>query len=999
MKPSKCTNAFTMTRDGTPVKDSNGYLVPTYDNDNITPFARLWTGYSRQATRANTEANQGSSTRNLVDPLLMKYKWRDRFPKASLDSRYLGDTYYPLCSELPPRPFLAPGARFEYTGEHSLEGALFDADEYAPQSKHKFETVGNTTKLCSGKQMHGSGSRDLASCRSYCRSNDGVAIVSGVVTQKCTHLFWASAEDRKELDGRPICNLYDDAACTGSNDMQKGTRNTWMHSNIVREKCGDDGKSCTRGRFQPTEKSALYQKLCAKGKDGKCTFPIEVRLDTRLACEGKQECEADMVRVVKMVDAAASKTAYYTFIPPKCVRQQFFEGRVIKYQGNAQSQCADPDVAGIAANVCCDKDMYPLYNNGDECLFGGESMKYKTAQERCASLYKDVGGQLCTHHRIQDEFNVAQCGPNQHAWTSAPCKVQVNVHPDGTVNIYGRGKSSELNLLSGNNFQVHWEHLEASSYDYPTIGTQADKSKVEASCDGVYNANAQETRVFLMTKRTEQNDTVATAQSGASIEWDVDACTAGSHTINFEYAVTNFRDTKISVNGGQDSMVAYQPTGSFSVFKKTHDMIFELKSGKNTIKLESYGFGMPNIRALHVSSAVDNACTAKNCVAIKVAGGSCLCDVEVENKAVYTSPSKPPAREELLRTLLIGAAHPADFEGEYTKCTLPGCNARSGVTVWTKSKTASPTALDSDTIFVLINDQPWQRPGLGKSVPLLNRASTVHIGGGAKSGNGFSFRNPGNFMPNVGEMYTTRSGWTEDFRVPNAEQETEALLNHLFWHPNVAPYVAKQLIQRFTESNPSPRYVEAVSMAFINGAYGSQKFSNQYGDLKAALYATLLDREARSSVLLADPHYGKMHEPLQELLRVMRSLEYETVDDQEIPLADELEHKVGMAAFRSETVFNFYQPDFAPPGPVAKALLVAPETQIMTAPQLISMVSCMGILDLVCKSHTKYTCSNDLKHQRNTIKYAHQTCLISSHSLSNKSSHRRLVSTHCSMPG
>ena len=145
-------------------------------------------------------------------------------------------------------------------------------------------------------------------------------------------------------------------------------------------------------------------------------------------------------------------------------------------------------------------------------------------------------------------------------------------------------------------------------------------------------------------------------------------------------------------------------------------------------------------------------------------------------------------------------------------------------------------------------------------------------------------------MPNVGEMYMSRPGWTEDFRVPNADHETESLLKHLFWHPTVAPYVAKQLIQRFTSSNPSPRYVEAVSMAFIEGAYASQKFSNQYGDLKAALYATLLDPEARSSVLLAAPHAGKVHEPLQEVLRVMRSLEYETVDDQEIPLADQLEN-------------------------------------------------------------------------------------------------------------
>ena len=722
-----------------------------------------------------------------------------------------------------------------------------------------------------------------------------------------------------------------------------------LHERIVREQCGGDGQSCTRGRFTPTQTSALYKKLCAKGNDGKCTFPLEVHLDTRLQCNGKQECGADMVRVVQMVDAVAGKTVYYTFIPPKCVRQQFFDGRVIKYDGITQAQCSDPDVAGIAANVCCDENMTPLYRKGDECLFQGESMTYKTAQERCASVYEDVGGQLCTHHDVKEDSNVVQCGPNQHAWTSTPCKLQANVHPDGTINIYGPGRYSELDLLSGNNFQVHWEASDvASDYDYPTIGTQADKTQAEGSCDGVYNAIDEGTRAVNMKRNEEENYGSATDQSGVSIEWDVSACTAGPHTINIEYALSNgFRDTKISVNGEQASMVAYQSTGSWSVFQKSHDMIFELRAGQNTIRLESHGFSMPNLRALHVSSAVDNACNAQGCVAIKVAGGSCLCDVEVENKAVYTSVRRPAWREELLRQLLIGAAHPADFDGKYTKCTLSACNAREGVAVWTKGDTASPTAFDLDTIFVLTNDKPWQRPGLGESVSLLNRASTVHIGGGAQSGDGFSFRNPGNFMPNVGEIYMARDGWTEDFRVPNAEEETEALLNHLFWHRNVAPYVAKQLIQRFTESNPSPRYVEAVSLAFINGAYDSQTFSNEYGDLKAALYATLLDPEARSPVLLADPHAGKMHEPLQEVLRVMRALEYKAVDDQEIPLGYQLEDKVGMAAFRSPTVFNFYQPDYAPPGPVARALLVAPETQIMTAPQLISMVSCVcvGVLD------------------------------------------------------
>ena len=49
--------------------------------------------------------------------------------------------------------------------------------------------------------------------------------------------------------------------------------------------------------------------------------------------------------------------------------------------------------------------------------------------------------------------------------------------------------------------------------------------------------------------------------------------------------------------------------------------------------------------------------------------------------------------------------------------------------------------------------------------------------------------------------------------------ETEALLEHLFLHPNTAPFIAHRLIQRMTTSNPSPKYVKAVATAFSTGTH------------------------------------------------------------------------------------------------------------------------------------------------------------------------------------
>jgi hypothetical protein len=62
-----------------------------------------------------------------MDPMQIKPELRDRLPKAKLESGYLGDTY-PVCEELPQRPFLLEGAIFEYTGSSSAEGYILDSE-------------------------------------------------------------------------------------------------------------------------------------------------------------------------------------------------------------------------------------------------------------------------------------------------------------------------------------------------------------------------------------------------------------------------------------------------------------------------------------------------------------------------------------------------------------------------------------------------------------------------------------------------------------------------------------------------------------------------------------------------------------------------------------------------------------------------------------------------------------------------------------------------------
>merc|ERR1719352_1587231 len=117
-----------------------------------------------------------------------------------------------------------------------------------------------------------------------------------------------------------------------------------------------------------------------------------------------------------------------------------------------------------------------------------------------------------------------------------------------------------------------------------------------------------------------------------------------------------------------------------------------------------------------------------------------------------------------------------------------------------------------------------------------------------------------------------------DPNIRDAQYETDAALEHYFYHPNTAPFLAIRLAQRFGNSNPSPRYIKTISAAFRTGVYdtaGTPIGSGEYGDMKATIAAVLLDRESQDPVLDADPMHGSLLEPFLKIVRLMRSLEFE----------------------------------------------------------------------------------------------------------------------------
>lgn len=177
----------------------------------------------------------------------------------------------------------------------------------------------------------------------------------------------------------------------------------------------------------------------------------------------------------------------------------------------------------------------------------------------------------------------------------------------------------------------------------------------------------------------------------------------------------------------------------------------------------------------------------------------------------------------------------------------------------------------------------------------------------------------------------------------------QALLDHMFYHDNTAPFISHRLIQRFTTSNPSPRYVRTVAKAFKTGTHGGKIFSGRYGDLAATLAAILLDREARSSILDLDPHHGRLREPILKVLHLLRSLGYRSKHDNEVELSNLL-YLIGQAPYQSPTVFNFYLPEYSPMGPIGDSQLVSPEAELATTPHILQTLN--GMFSLVSNGLT-----------------------------------------------
>ncbi len=169
-----------------------------------------------------------------------------------------------------------------------------------------------------------------------------------------------------------------------------------------------------------------------------------------------------------------------------------------------------------------------------------------------------------------------------------------------------------------------------------------------------------------------------------------------------------------------------------------------------------------------------------------------------------------------------------------------------------------------------------------------------------------------------------------------AEQELEQTLDILANHPNTAPFISKQLIQRFVTSNPTPAYVRRISTVF----------NETDGDLQAVIKAILLDAEARQGHLRNPETFGKIKEPILKLTGFWRGVGLLL----NVPLAGPSSirfEQMEQTPLSAPSVFNFFRPDFSPSGVLSQNGLFSPESQLLTSTSIVTMGSTLTDFSLI----------------------------------------------------
>jgi len=252
-------------------------------------------------------------------------------------------------------------------------------------------------------------------------------------------------------------------------------------------------------------------------------------------------------------------------------------------------------------------------------------------------------------------------------------------------------------------------------------------------------------------------------------------------------------------------------------------------------------------------------------------------------------------------------------------------------------------------LYELNTNGTYQLDGNGNPIPTY---SNTEISEFAKIFTGLSWQDRDQFFkwPRADSSYTLPMKMFDDYHEPGVKNllngfqvpdrnpvdgnaDINDALDNIFNHSNVAPFVSTHLIRRLVTSNPSPAYVKRVAQVFNDNG------NSEKGDLAAVVKAILLDPEARSCEAALNPTYGHLREPFTRYFQINKAFDASTLSGNYRNEMYWVQHYVEQKPFTSPSVFNFFQADYQPIGPVDSLDLVAPEFQITNAQTVTGFIN------------------------------------------------------------
>ena len=232
--------------------------------------------------------------------------------------------------------------------------------------------------------------------------------------------------------------------------------------------------------------------------------------------------------------------------------------------------------------------------------------------------------------------------------------------------------------------------------------------------------------------------------------------------------------------------------------------------------------------------------------------------------------------------------------------------------------------LFSTGIDVLNQDGSLQLDGSGNPIPVYTEAQVEAF---ARAYTGWTYATSSGGVPSAFPNYTTNfsypmvaveSGHDTTAKTllngtvlpagQTAEQDLTGALANLFAHPNVGPFLCRQLIQHLVTGNPSPAYVARISAVFANNG------NNVRGDMQAVVRAILEDTEARAGDTNPAFDGGHLREPMLYTTNVLRGLGFtSTSPTGDNSMLSTYTTAIGEVPYASSSVFNFFPPNYIIP--------------------------------------------------------------------------------------